>query len=444
MNNSIDKHNLKKSFIKNLIPSVAAMWVYSIYTIIDGIFVGKGVGPTALAAVNISMPFINLIFASSIFFATGTSTLISIQLGKKQNKKASEIFSFNILIMIIFSFILLLFSITFIDKISLFLGATESTLSMVKDYLRIIVFFNGFFIVSYCLEVLTKADGFPHLAIIGVVISAVINIILDYFFVLKFGMGVKGAAIATGISQVASCAFFTIHFLRPISKLKFVQFKPSLTIFKRIISIGFPDGVTELTSGIVILIFNQSILRFIGEHGLITYSVICYVSTLVLMTMIGITQGAQPLCSYHYGAHDLHSVKYLFKTTLKTIVIASIIIFVGCMIFAPSIVNLFINSSDSILIERSIVIFRVYSISYLLVGFNILSSGFCASIELPSLATGISIARGLIIVTLTLIITIILYGGKGIWISTIISEVICLLISYLSIKISFKTMSKKF
>ena len=250
----------------------------------------------------------------------------------------------------------------------------------------------------------------------------------------------KGAAIATGISQVASCLFFTLHFLKPISTLKFVKFKPSFNIFKRIISIGFPDGITELTSGIVILIFNQSILKFIGENGLVTYSVICYVSTLVLMTMIGITQGAQPLCSFYYGSEDVKSLKYLFSITLKTIAIVSVGIFIICILFAPSIINVFIASNDSALINQSIIIFRIYSLSFLLVGFNILSSGFCSSIESPILATLISISRGLVIIIITLIITIILYGGNGIWIATILSEAICLLISVWSIKISFKNL----
>ena len=282
MKNSKDKL-LKKSYFKNLIPSITAMWVYSIYTIIDGIFVGRGVGATALAAVNLSMPFINLIFASSIFFATGTSTLVSIHLGKKELKKAREIFSYNLLIMLVFSFILLIFTLLFMNNIAYFLGATENTFTIVKDYLSIIVLFNVFFIVSYCLEVLTKADGFPHLAIIGVIISAITNVILDYIFVIELGLGVKGAAIATGISQIASFLFFAGHFLRKKSTLKLVKFKPTFNILKRIIKIGFPDGVTELTSGIVILIFNQCILLVIGENGLITYSIICYVSTLFLL-----------------------------------------------------------------------------------------------------------------------------------------------------------------
>ena len=437
----LNKKNLKISYFKNLVPSVTAMWVYSIYTIIDGIFVGRGVGSTALAGVNLSMPFINLIFASSIFFATGTSTLVSIHLGKKELKKAKEIFSYNLLIMIVFSFILLVLTLSFIDNIAIFLGATENTFSVVKDYLSIIVLFNVFFVVSYCLEVLTKADGFPHLAIIGVLISAITNIILDYIFVIILGYGVKGAAYATGISQIASCVFFFGHFLRKKSTLKLVKFKPSFNILKRIIHIGFPDGITELTSGIVILIFNQSILMVIGEDGIITYSIICYVSTLVLMTMIGSTQGVQPLCSYYYGKNDLISIKYLLKLTFKVVASISLIIFMLCFIFAPQIVKLFISDGSIQLINDSVWAFKIYSISYLLLGFNILCSGFCVSIEKPMFATIISLSRGFVLIIISLIICILLFGGKGIWICPIITEVLCLFISFICTKKSFSLIS---
>lgn len=206
--------SLGKRFFKYLAPSVVAMWVFSLYTMVDGIFVSKGVGELALAAVNISMPFINFIFAVSLLFSTGASTIIAIYLGKKDIKSANEVFSFNLVSIIILSIIILAITFFNLDRLALFLGATESTIGMVKDYLGIIIFFNGFFIVSYSLEVIIKTDGFPILATVGVIISALTNIILDYLFVIEFGWGVKGAGIATGLSQVFSTIFFLIHFLR--------------------------------------------------------------------------------------------------------------------------------------------------------------------------------------------------------------------------------------
>ncbi|MEG0296187.1 MAG: MATE family efflux transporter [Clostridium sp.] len=428
---------LKKKFIKYLLPSVAAMWVYSIYTMVDGIFVGRGVGPTALASVNIAMPFINFIFAASILFATGASTLIAINLGKKNYKAANSIFTINLFSICAFSIIIMLFTYFNLESISLALGATENTLPYVMDYLKIILFFNGFFMVSYCLEVLAKTDGFPYLSIIGVSLSAITNILLDYIFVLELDLGVKGAAYATGISQLIATIFFIVHFTRSTSNLKIIKVKYDFSILKKILSIGFPDFITELTAGVVILLFNSAILKYIGENGIVTYSVICYVSTLVLMTMIGITQGMQPLTSYYFGKREKKTIHQLLTLSFKSILIASIGIFVICVTITPFIVSAFINPNETALFDYSVRAFKIYSFSFLLVGINILISGFFASITKPAIATGISILRGFIIITLCLFTLISVFGGDSIWYATIISEAICVIISLLLIKYKY-------
>lgn len=427
--------SLKKQFFKYLVPSVTAMWIFSLYTMIDGIFVSRGVGETALAAVNIAMPFVNFIFAISMLFSTGASTIISIYIGKNNIKKANEIFSFNLFCMLIISLLITLLCLLNIDRISLFLGATENTFYLVKDYLKIIISFNGFFIISYCLEVLTKADGYPYLAIVGMIISALTNIILDFLFVIVLDFGIKGAAYATIISQGVSFIFFLSHFMSKKSKLTLTKFEFKVKYLKRILSIGFPDAITELTSGIVILLFNQTILIYIGESGIVTYSIICYVGTLVIMTMIAITQGMQPLCSYYYGKEEFKTIKKLIKMGLKAVSISSIAIFIICIVFAKEIVYIFIKDSSSPLFTYSISAFRLFSSSFLVLGFNVLVSGYFASIEEAFKATIISISRGLIFISLALFSLSFYFGDTGIWIATLISELICLLLSsYLLLK----------
>ncbi|MDB1954277.1 MATE family efflux transporter [Clostridium tertium] len=427
--------SLKKQFFKYLVPSVTAMWIFSLYTMIDGIFVSRGVGETALAAVNIAMPFVNFIFAISMLFSTGASTIISIYIGKNNIKKANEIFSFNLFCMLTISLLITLLCLLNIDRISLFLGATENTFYLVKDYLKIIISFNGFFIISYCLEVLTKADGYPYLAIVGMIISALTNIILDFLFVIVLDFGIKGAAYATIISQGVSFIFFLSHFMSKKSKLTLTKFEFKVKYLKRILSIGFPDVITELTSGIVILLFNQTILIYIGESGIVTYSIICYVGTLVIMTMIAITQGMQPLCSYYYGKEEFKTIKKLIKMGLKAVSISSIAIFIICIVFAKEIVYIFIKDSSSPLFTYSISAFRLFSSSFLVLGFNVLVSGYFASIEEAFKATIISISRGLIFISLALFSLSFYFGDTGIWIATLISELICLLLSsYLLLK----------
>lgn len=421
--------DLFKQFLKYLGPSVAAMWVFSLYTIVDGIFVSKGVGELALASVNIAMPFINFIFAISVLFSTGASTIIAIYLGKKDLEKANEAFSLNLFTITALAIIITTTSILGLDYLAKILGATPDTIGYVKDYLFIISLFNIFFIVSYSLEVIVKADGFPFLATIGVVISAITNIALDYIFVIKLGYGVRGAAFATGIAQVFSTLFFLSHFLRKKSNLRFVKFKFSFKTIKRIISLGFPDCTSELSVGLVTILFNQTLLRLIGQDALISYSVICYVNTLILMTMIGITQGAQPLISYYFGAGEINKVNHLFKIALKTVLITSVLVFASSMIFAGNITGLFINPQETQLFASTVSVFKLYSISFLFVGFNLIISGFFVSIEQPLSSAIISLGRSLVLVTISLFILTKLFGGNGIWITTAVSEFITLIIA---------------
>ncbi|WP_297434941.1 MATE family efflux transporter [uncultured Clostridium sp.] len=431
---SQEKKSLKKQFFNYLIPSICAMWVFSLYTIIDGIFVGKYVGPSALAAVNISMPFINIIFAVSILFAIGSSTIIAMYLGKKQANKANSTFTLGLVCLItisIVTFILIYFNI---DSFAYFLGAEPNNINLVLKYLKTIVFFNGFFMISYYLEVLCKTDGSPYLSIIAVGVAALTNVLLDYIFIAKLNMGIEGAAFATGLSQILSGAIFLSHFLSKRSTLKFAKFKINFKQILRIVTIGFPDSLTELAAGIVILLFNKYILMYIGENGVVAYSIISYTSSLVLMTMIGITQGMQPLVSYYFGKGSIKSVRYLFKMSITAILIASITTFLLTNVFTSSIVSIFIDGSDPSLNNLANISLKIYSLTFLLMGFNIIISGFFSAIEKPAIATVISLSRGIVIIIAVLFISTKLLGANGIWISTPITELLCLGISVISIK----------
>ncbi|MEG1408825.1 MAG: MATE family efflux transporter [Terrisporobacter sp.] len=420
---------LKEQFKKYVIPSVAAMWVFSLYSMVDGIFVSKGVGSDALAAVNISTPYINMLFAISILFATGASTVVAMKLGSSDNKKANEYFTLNLVVIVVLGAIIMFISLINLEKIAVFLGATSSTKVYVKDYVGTIMIFVIFYLGSYYLEVLIKSDGYPHLSTIGVVISAITNIVLDYIFVIELGYGVKGAAFATGIARIFSFSFFFVHFLKRKGKLKFTKFNFDLNVIKKVIFIGIPDSTTELSVAVVILIFNQSILRVIGENALVSYSVVCYINTLVLTTMMGISQGIQPICSYYYGKNDKEVVLSILKMGLKTIKIASIVAFLIVFIFTNQLVLLFINSTNKEIFSYTVTVLRIFSPAFLIMGYNVITSGFCVSIDKPVQAGIVSLGRGMVVITITLMVMIILFGGIGIWLSTLVSELIMFIIS---------------
>lgn len=425
---------LKKDFFRQAVPSIASMWVSSLYIIVDGMFVSRGVGPEALAAVNLTVPFISAIFGLSVLFSIGTSTITSYSLGKGDIDRANEYFSLSLTFLTVLSIILAIFSYINLRELCEFLGASHDNVDMVRKYLEIIILFTPFYIISYALEVLIKVDGYPQLSIVGVIISAATNIILDYLFVIKFGWGVEGAALATGLARAFSFIFFTSHFLGPKSTLKLKKFKFNLGVIKRIVCIGFSDCITELSMGIVILLFNQCIIATIGSIGLITYSVISYINTLVLSTMLGVSQALQPLTSFYNGSKDMSSVKILLKISLKTTAIFSFIILGLCIFFGDILVLMFIDNTDVETFKYTVNILKVFSVSFAILGFNVVTSGVLASIEKPKDAGIISIGRGLIVIFITVILLVCLLGGNGIWISTIISEFIVLLFSIKKIK----------
>lgn len=437
--NELNKNQkLKKDFFRQAVPSIASMWVSALYIMVDGMFVSKGVGPEALAAVNLTAPFINTLFGLSVLFSIGTSTITSYTLGKGDKEKASEYFSLSLTFLTVLSIILSIISFIGLDKACIFLGASPNNIGIVKSYLGVIILFAPFYMVSYALEVLIKVDGYPQLSIVGVVISAITNIVLDYLFVIKFGWGVEGAALATGLARVFSFIFFMSHFLGNKASLKFKRFNFDLSTIRRVASIGFSDCITELSMGIIILLFNQCIIATLGNIGLIAYSVISYINTLVLSTMLGISQALQPLTSFYNGSGDMESVKKLLKISLKTTAIFSVIILAVCIFFSDELVLMFIDKSDTEIFKYSADVLKLFSISFAILGFNVLTSGILASIEKPKDASIISVGRGLVVAFITVIATISVFGGNGIWISTILSELIVLIYSAVKIKEIFK------
>ena len=438
----MEKTDIKRQFFKFLMPSVSAMWVFSIYTMVDGMFVGKGVGPTALAAVNISMPFINAVFGISLLLSIGASTMVSICMGKGDMDRANGIFATSSSVLLIAGLLITLFSIGRLEAIALFLGADNVTLGYVKDYIGIIIPFCSFFMMAYYLEVLVKADGFPRYAILFVSVAAVTNLALDYVFIMKFGWGVRGAAWATGFSQLISCMGFVAHFIMGRSHLKLTRPVFNMEDIWAMVSIGFPEAVTEFSTGVMVYFFNFSILRHIGEGGVAAFGVMMYANSLVVMSMIGINQAMQPLVSFFYGKSDSDSIKKILRLSFKSVVVASIFFVAVAQIFAGEIVELFISRSNESIYELSKGAFRIFSISFLVCGFNIIISGYFTATRRVKRALMLSASRGIVLVGIFVTLLPMALGEFGIWISLFVSEMFALAISVWIFSKSIKSTGK--
>ena len=254
----LEGKSLKSDFLRFVIPSIIAQWVFSLYTMVDGIFVARGVSEVALTAVNISMPFSVGMFSISILFAVGNSTIVAILLGKGKKKEANQVFTQNIVVLCGIAVIITALVLIFLEPFARFLGATDNIMPYAKEYIGTIAPFAIAYVLSYSFETLIKTDGYPKLATIYVTCGAVLNCILDYIFVMVLHKGVAGAAFATGISQAAVIVLYLHHFLSSKGTIKFARFHFDLSVLWRQVRNGMSSGITEFSSGIIIFFFNLS------------------------------------------------------------------------------------------------------------------------------------------------------------------------------------------
>lgn len=418
--------SLKRQFASFVVPSVAAQWVFALYSMVDAVFVARGVSDTALSAVNLSSPFTTLLFSISLMFAVGTSTVVSIYMGQQDKEAANRAYSQNLAVVFAVSLVIAAAVLFNLERVADFLGATESTRAYVKQYVGTIAAFSVFFTVSYSFEVLIKTDGYPRLATIFVTSGAAANLVMDALFVLVFQWGVFGAAFATGLSQLLVVILYLTHFFGKKAGLKLVPFRFQPVTLKRVCKLGASSGVTELSAGIITFLMNHAILRFLNDDALVSFSVISYINYMVVMSMTGIAQGIQPLVSYRYGSGDKKACLGLLKYGLYTAGTAAALVFAVAWAGAGVIVGCFIPDKTTALFAYSVTAFRIYSLSFLIVGANVVLGGYFTSVEREGSSLAVSLGRGAVFLFLSLELLPRIMGGAGVWWSALLSECLCL------------------
>ncbi len=421
--------SIKQDFLKFIIPSVIAQWVFTLYTMIDGVFVARGVSEIALTAVNISFPFVAALFSISLLFAVGTSTVVAILLGEGKQKRVNEVFTQNITVLVVVSLAITTVVLLNLEGFAKFLGATQGSLPYVKEYIGSLVPFAVAFILSYSFEILIKTDGYPQKATAIVVVGAVMNCILDYLFVIVFWWGVSGAAVATGISQVFVIVLYLWHFLGPKATLRFTKFRLDLKLIGREFRNGLSSGVTEMSAGIIVFFFNLAITRYIGEDALVSYTIVSYINSIVVMSMTGIAQGSQPLISYYHGKKETATCRKLLRYGLISAAVFSLASVAICVFGAKGIVSLFVSAELSELRSYSANVLQIFSLSFLIAGYNVVVGGYFTSIEYAYSAIIITLARGFVTLLSAFALMIAIFGGRGIWWAPLVSEIVCLVLT---------------
>lgn len=439
----MEKKSLLNNYLKYLIPTITTMTLFSTYTMVDGIFVGRGVGSEGLAAVNISMPFVTLAFAFAILISIGSLNLIAHEKGRENKKGADEFFSLGITISVVFALGLSILGFIFINPLVRFLGARGHMVGMVKEYLSIIIFFLPFYLTSYVFEIMVKADGRPSLTTILMLMSAFTNIVLDYVFIFKFHWGLRGAAIATGLAQTIPTIGYLIYFLSDKSYLKFRKFRLKAFMIKEIFSYGFPASLSELSTGFCILVFNLAIGKLYGEEGLAAFSVIAYVMTFVVNTMLAVNQSSQPLLGFYYGAREYDNIPILRGYMIRSVAILSVVMVFAIEMWPGFFINVFLTDVSVDFMAFASRALRIFAISFLILGFNITNGGYLTSVGKPRFDFVITLLRGYVFVALFSFLVTIFMPKEAIWYVLIASDFITMLISIFLIKKEIKDLEKE-
>lgn len=435
-----------KLLLQYSIPAIIASVAISVYNIVDSIFIGRGVGPMAIAGLAITLPLMNLVMAFCTLIAAGGATISSIFLGQKNVSRATDVvnnvMTFCVLHALLFGGITLLF----LDPILRFFGATAETISYAREFMEVILYATPVSYVFIGLNNLMRATGYPQKAMISALLSVVVNVALAPIFIYTFKWGIAGAAWATNCGQFASLIWVLAHFF---SKKSFVHFNPrnqwfTPSILKKIYAIGLSPFLMNVCACIVVVFLNKALLDYGGADGNLAigaFGIINRTTMFFVMIVFGVTQGMQPILGFNYGANQWSRVR---ETLTKGIWIGGAITSFGCFlteVFPDGISRLFTVDENLIQIAREG--FRVYFICYAVVGCQIVIQNFFQSIGKPQISIFLSLTRQLLFLLPFLLILPRHFGIPGVWASMAGSDMLAFIVAVITLFIMMRRYKHK-
>ena len=427
--------DIKRIFIKYLIPSIAGMLGISLNILFDTIFIGRGVGSEGLAALSIAIPMYNVLGAAGLLLGIGGATAASVSMGQKEYNKVNEIFTTSVIISIFLGLLFTVFGVVFIDKLCYFLGATEEIFPLVKDYLGLLMMFSFAFILSQMLAIFVRNDRNPKLAMWSVLIGNLSNVVLDYIFIMKLGWGMKGAITATVCSPTITLLLLSLHFIKGNNtlKVKISKFKLNIHTITRIFKNGTPSFIMEMSSAMIIFAFNNVIWGLVGSIGVSAYSIIANISLICAAIFNGIGQAIQPIISINHGAGKEKRVYNSLKLGITTAAIFGIVFYAIGFSFPNFIVSLF-NNDNAELMTMTVRGITLYFVGFVFMGCNISMVSYFQSIESSRASTIVSISRGVVFILIGLMILPKIWGINGVWLTVPFAESISLIVSFICFK----------
>ena len=423
---ALSDHFTYGRLLRFTLPSIVMMIFTSIYGVVDGIFVSNFAGKTAFAAVNLIMPYLMLFGTLGFMIGTGGTALISMTMGMGDRKKANQYFSMLTYVCIIGGVVLTVLSLVLMRPAAIALGAEGQMLELCVRYGNIVQLALPAYVLQFAFQSFCVTAEKPNLSLAMTVASGVCNILLDAIFVGWFHWGLVGAASATAISQVLGGVIPLIYFARPNPSLLRLG-KPTFELRALLKACG--NGSSELMSNIsmslVCMLYNLQLMKYAGEDGIAAYGVMMYVNFVFISVFIGFVIGNAPLVGFNHGANNHFELKNLFRKGVVVLLVLSILMATSGQLLAKLLSRIFVGY-DPALMDMTVHGFRIYTLSFLLCGFNIFGSSFFTALNNGLISALISFVRTLICQIAAVFLLPIWLGLDGIWWSIVAAELVAL------------------
>ena len=410
-------------------PSIVMMIFTSIYGVVDGIFVSNFAGKTAFAAVNLIMPYLMATSVIGFMIGTGGTALISMTLGMGDRKKANELFSLLTYVSVIGGVVLTAVSIVFMRPVAIALGATGQMLEDCVLYGNITQIALTAYVLQFAFQSFCITAEKPNLSLAMMVTAGVCNIVLDALFVAVFGWGLVGAAIATATAQIIGAVIPLVYFMRPNdSLLRLGKCRFDARALLRTCTNGSSELMSNLSMSLVSMLYNLQLMKYAGENGIAAYGVIMYVNFIFIAVFIGFVIGSAPIIGFNYGADNRRELQNMFRKSLVIIAFFAVAMTTAALLMARPLSGIFVGY-DRELMEMTVRGFLIYSLSFLLCGFNIFGSSLFTALNNGLVSAVISFVRTLICQIAAVLLLPLVFGLDGIWWAIVVSETVALILT---------------
>lgn len=406
------------------LPAIVAMVASSLYNMVDSIFIGQGVGALAISGLALTFPFMNLSAAFGAAIGVGSSTFISVKLGQRDYDIANKVLGNNVMLNIIVGILFGGLCLLFLDPILRFFGASDNTLPYAREYMQIILLGNAFTHLYFGLNAVLRSASKPRQAMAATLFTVALNTVLDPLFIYTFDMGIRGAAIATILSQfVALCWQWKIFSnTKELLHFDYSLFRVDAPIVKNIISIGMSPFSMNACACLVVIFINNNLMSQGGDLAVGAYGIANRIAFIFVMLTMGINQGMQPIAGYNYGAQKFDRLLQVLKISIISATVICCTGFAIAMLFPYPCASLF--TKDETLTNLSVTAIRIMMMMFPIVGFQIVVTNFFQSIGKAKISMFLSLSRQLIFLVPSIAILAPLFGLNGVWAAMPLSDAI--------------------